>query len=296
MHQNDSVTKKPLPADAADVQRLKGKPQFVLKPVNSGSSNPPPGNPAPVSGATSSTTPAPQVSMVRVNRQGIEPQSEPIRRHPVAEWRPHPGPTRERHPKAILARVESMVLMCTHMAGQHTEHIVYGANQHSSWLRCTLCEKTSCRVLYQYTMCMSCPRRRQSDIESLWSIAVRCVLVKWRCLLLHLLWMGTENTRKYFADNLRELKQRRHFVDAREEEEQELFHEFHEQDPHNTQGSCPSKPFEGLQQCLPWHQRARDSSSRGYSWYPQKGASDHHTPKEQPRGCAAASHVPWLPY
>ena len=30
LHQNDSVTKKPLPADPADVQRLKGKPQFAL--------------------------------------------------------------------------------------------------------------------------------------------------------------------------------------------------------------------------------------------------------------------------
>ena len=43
LHQNDGVTKKPLPADAADVQRLKGKPQFVLKPINGGASNPAPG-------------------------------------------------------------------------------------------------------------------------------------------------------------------------------------------------------------------------------------------------------------
>ena len=59
LHQNDSVTKKPLPADPADVQRLKGKPQFVLKLVNSGATNPAPGVPAPSPGATSSTTPAP---------------------------------------------------------------------------------------------------------------------------------------------------------------------------------------------------------------------------------------------
>ena len=31
LHQNDPVTKKPLPADPVDVQRLSGKPQIVLK-------------------------------------------------------------------------------------------------------------------------------------------------------------------------------------------------------------------------------------------------------------------------
>ena len=70
----------------------------------------------------------------------------------------------------------------------------------------------------------------------------------------------------------------------------ELFH----QDPCNTQGSCPSKPFEGLEQCLSWHQMAQDSSSRGYSCHYRENASSYN--QEQPRGCATANHVPWLPY
>ena len=43
LHQNDSVTKKPLPADPADVQRLKGKPQSAPKPANSGALSTAPG-------------------------------------------------------------------------------------------------------------------------------------------------------------------------------------------------------------------------------------------------------------
>ena len=170
LHENDSVTKKPLPADAADVQRLKGKPQLVLKPVTSGSPNLTTGNPVPLSGAASSTTPTPQVSMLRVNRQDLG--LEPPRQHPIAEWRPHSGPTRERHPKVLLTE-EAEIPMCIHMAGQHTEHIVYGANQHSCWLRCQLCERTSRRILYQYTMCMKCPGRRSGDDQPLWAIATR---------------------------------------------------------------------------------------------------------------------------
>ena len=196
LHQNDSVTKKPLSADAADVQRLKGKPQFVLKPINSGSPNPTAGVPVPSSRATSSTTPAPQVSMLRVDRQQLEPQPEPVRRHPIAEWRPHSGPTRERHPKFLLPTDEAVVPMCPHMAGQHSEHIVFGANQHACWLRCTLCEKTSRRVLYRYTICVKCPGRRHDDDEALWATATRCVSVKWNCLLLRLFWMRRKDTHR----------------------------------------------------------------------------------------------------
>ena len=56
LHQNDSVTKKPLPADSADVQRLKGRPQMGLKPIASGTSNPTTGNPAPPSAICSDTS------------------------------------------------------------------------------------------------------------------------------------------------------------------------------------------------------------------------------------------------
>ena len=152
--------------------------------------------------------------MVRVDRQQLEPEPEPIRRHPVADWRPHTGPTRENHPKFLLPTEEPLVPMSPHMAGQHFEHIVFGANQHACWLRCTLCEKTSRRVIYRYTICMKCPGRRREDYEPLWETSTRCVLVKWNCLLLRLFWMGSEDTRAYFANEIRNLRQRRQFVDV----------------------------------------------------------------------------------
>ena len=40
-------------------------------------------------------------------------------------------------------------------------------------------------------------------------------------------------------------------------------HVNYQQDPCNTQGPCPSKPFEGLEQCLSWHQQVWDHLSRG---------------------------------
>ena len=97
LHQDDSVTKKPLPADPADVERLKGKLQSVPKPANGAVTVVTPAAPASSSGATASTAPVPvlQVSVLRVDRQHLEPEPEPIRRHPVAAWRPHDGPTKE---------------------------------------------------------------------------------------------------------------------------------------------------------------------------------------------------------
>ena len=78
--------------------------------------------------------------------------------------------------------------------------------------------------------------------------------------------MGREDTRAYFAHAIEELRQRRQFVDFDDSVTMELFHAIHQQDPCNTQGPCPSKPFEGLEQCLPWHRRARALVSRGYLW------------------------------
>ena len=145
LHQNDSVTKKPLPADPADVQRLKGKLQSVPKQANSAGTVTTPAAPASSSGATASTTPAPvlQLNMLRVDRQHLEPEPEPIRRHPVAAWRPHDGPTQERHTRFLLSMPEPEVSVNLHMAGQHAEHIVFGANKYACWLRCSRCEKIS---------------------------------------------------------------------------------------------------------------------------------------------------------
>ena len=240
LHQNDSVTKKPLPADPADVQRLKGKLQSVRKPANSAVTVATPAVPASSSGTTASTTPVPilQVSMLRVDRRQLEPEPEPVRRHPVAHWRPHDGPTSENHPKVLLTTAEAMRHVNIHMAGQHVEHIVFGANQYACWLRCTLCETISPRIYYRFTVCMKCPGRRRADHEPLWHISTRCVLMKWNCLLLRLFWMGTEDTRAYFAQELRNLSQRRQFVEVDDSEIMEVFHDILEPDHHMTQTPC----------------------------------------------------------
>ena len=240
LHQNDSVTKKPLPADPADVQRLKGKLQSVPKPANSAVTVATPAAPASSSGATASTTPVPvlQVNMLRVDRQHLEPEPEPIRRHPVADWRPHDGPTKERHPRFLLSMPEPEISITLHMAGQHTQHIVFGANRYACWLRCSLCEKTSPRIFYRYTICMKCPVRRRDDQDPLWQISTRCVLMKWNCLLLRLFWMGTEDTRAYFAQELRDLCQHRQFVEIDDSETMEVFHDIIEPDRRMTQTSC----------------------------------------------------------
>ena len=125
-----------------------------------------------------------------------------------------------------------------HMAGQHTEHIVFGANKYACWLRCSLCEKTSPRIFYRYAICMKCPERRREDQDPLWQISTRCVLMKWNCLLLRLFWMGTEDTRVYFAQELRDLCQHRQFAEVDDSEIMEVFHDIIEPDRHMTQTSC----------------------------------------------------------
>ena len=43
-------------------------------------------------------------------------------------------------------------------------------------------------------------------------------------------------------------------------------HEIHQQDPCNTQGSCPSRPGIGLEQCQSWHGRTWNYTVRSYTW------------------------------
>ena len=57
----------------------------------------------------------------------------------------------------------------------------------------------------------------------------------------------------------------RNELDETRSNEAHLRHANQFQDPCNTQGPCPSKPFEGLEQCLPWHQRTWDNLSRDCS-------------------------------
>ena len=114
LHQNDSVTKKPLPADPADVQRMKGKLQSVPKAANTAVPAVPSAVPVPSTGATSSaaTVPVLQVSMLRVDRQQLEPEPEPVRRHPVANWRPHTGPCQiRRYLSVFIWRVSTQSIL-----------------------------------------------------------------------------------------------------------------------------------------------------------------------------------------
>ena len=177
-------------------------------------------------------------------------------RSAVAEWRPHSGPTREKHPKFLLPTEEAVVPMCLHMAGQHSEHIVFGANKYACWLRCTLCEQTSRRALYRYTICMKCPGRRHDDDEPLWATAHTMCVSKVELSPSPPLWRGREDTHTSFAYAIKELHQRRRFVDIDEDEYTEQYQEVQEVDPSRTQGPSPIKLSEGLEQCLSWHQRA----------------------------------------
>ena len=65
---------------------------------------------------------------------------------------------------------------------------------------------------------MKCPGRRRDDQDPLWQISTRCVLMKWNCLLLRLFWMGTEDMRAYFAQEIRDLYQHRQFVEVDDSE------------------------------------------------------------------------------
>ena len=54
-------------------------------------------------------------------------------------------------------------------------------------------------------------------------------------------------------------------------------------DPCSSQGPCPSKPFEGLEQCLSWHQQVWDYLSRGCPCHRRRGASFQFEEQPQPR-------------
>ena len=91
-----------------------------------------------------------------------------------------------------------------------------------------------------------------------------------------------EDTRNYFADTIEELNRRRRFADVVDDGDRDPFEEAYEEDPSYTQEPCPSKPFEGLEQCLSWHTRIRVLIHHGYTWlrtkllqeeYPSEGYS-----------------------
>ena len=54
------------------------------------------------------------------------------------------------------------------------------------------------------------------------------------------------------------------------------------QDPCGPQGPCPSKPFEGLEQCLSWHQHVWDYLSHACPCHRRRGASFQLEEQPQP--------------
>ena len=156
LHQNDPVTKKPLPADPADVQRLQGKPQVVPKAAGV-----PTGPPAPASASTSpasvpTAVPKPVVSMIRVNRRDLEPESEPGIRHRVARWRMTDGATESNHPTGGLSELKGGIMATPHLGGLHGGRTHFGSNQSSMWCRCQLCGVRTPTV--KYLCCGYCYR------------------------------------------------------------------------------------------------------------------------------------------
>ena len=191
LHQNDPVTKKPLPADPADVQRLSGKPQIVPK-ASGAPTGPPPSaqsSTAPIS--TPSPAPKPVASMIRVNRRDLEPEAEPGARHRVAKWRMTEGATVSNHPIGRVSEPKGGISATPHFGGLHGGRTHFGSNQSSLWCRCQLCGIRTPTVTYKDVCCASCKRPPPRG-ERTWAIMKNCVWVKWARLTIQFLWLGNE--------------------------------------------------------------------------------------------------------
>ena len=183
------MTKKPLPADPADVQRLNGKPQIVPK-ASGVPTGPPPSvqsSAAPIN--ASSATPKPVVSMIRVNRNDLEPESEPGARHRVARWRMTEGATLADRPMGSLSEPKGRMSATPHLGGLHAGRTHFGSNQSSMWCRCTLCGVNAPVVTYQDVCCTACYRLPPRGQRS-WNIMKNCVWAKWARITLKFVWLG----------------------------------------------------------------------------------------------------------
>ena len=188
LHQNDPVTKKPMPADPADVQRLSGKPQIVPKAP----AGPPPSvqsSTVPIS--TPSATPKPVVSMIRVDRRELEPEAEPGARHRVATWRMTDGATVSNHPIGRVPEPKGGITATPHFGGLHGGRTHFGSNQSSMWCRCQMCGISTPTVTYQDVCCTACYRLPPRG-QRTWTIMKNCVWVKWARLTIQFIWLGTE--------------------------------------------------------------------------------------------------------
>ena len=192
LHQNDPVTKKPLAADPADVQRLSGRPQIVPKAAGT-----PTGTSAAASSSTTPTAsvpivPKPVVSMIRVNRRDLEPESEPGTRHRVGTWRMTDGATESNHPIGRVSEPRGGITADPHFGGLYGGRTLhFGSNQSSLWCRCQLCGIRTPTVTYKDVCCANCYRLPPRGERS-WTIMKNCVWVKWARLTIQFLWLGKE--------------------------------------------------------------------------------------------------------
>ena len=191
LHQNDPVTKKPLPADPADVQRLNGKPQIVPKASAVPTGPPPSSQSSTVPISTPSATPKPVVSMIRVDRRDLEPEAEPGARHRVARWRMTEGATVPNHPIGRVSEPKGGITATPHFGGLHGGRTHFGSNQSSMWCRCQLCGVNTPTVTYQDVCCTACYRLPPRG-QRTWTIMKNCVWVKWARLTIQFLWLGNE--------------------------------------------------------------------------------------------------------
>ena len=191
LHQNDPVTKKPLPADPTDVQRLSGKPQIGPKASAVPSGPPPSSQPSAVPIGTPSATPKPVISMLRVDRRDLEPEAEPGARHRVARWRMTEGATISNHPIGRVSEPRGGITATPHFGGLHGGRTHFGSNQSSMWCRCQLCGITTPTVTYQDVCCTACYRLPPRG-QRTWTIMKNCVWVKWARLTIQFIWLGIE--------------------------------------------------------------------------------------------------------
>ena len=189
LHQNDPVTKKPLPADPIDVQRLQGKPQIIPKAAGIPTGPPPSASSSTSLPGVPTAVPKPVISMIRVNRRDIEPEAEPGARHRVARWRMTDDATESNHPIGRVLEPGGGITATPHFGGLHGGRTHFGSNQTSLWCRCQLCGIRTPTVTYKDVCCANCYRLPPRGERS-WSIMKNCVWVKWARLTVQFIWLG----------------------------------------------------------------------------------------------------------
>ena len=175
LHQNDPVTKKPLPADPADVQRSSGKPQIAPKAAGIPTRTSAPASSSVPPASAPTTVPKPVVSMIRVNRRDLEPEAEPGARHRVAAWRMTEGATESNHPIGRVSEPRGGITATPHFGGLRGGRTHFGSNQSSLWCRCQSCGIRTPTVTYKDICCANCYRLPPCG-ERTWNIMKNCVL------------------------------------------------------------------------------------------------------------------------